>query len=98
MTSDSLEEFQSQVEGLVTEVLAAESQTLRALGLDPEVESDRTDSSVEMRIWFYRLGEVVDVLEFHSILGNKPTDSVGEIRVWLRESIGDVLDRARALR
>ncbi len=52
MTSDSLEEFQSQVEGLVTEVLAAESQTLRALGLDPEVESDRTDSSVEMRIWF----------------------------------------------
>jgi len=44
----------------------------------------------EVRVWFFRSGELVDIFEFHLFRDGEQLVTADDIEIWVRENIGTV--------
>lgn len=99
MTQTPFEQVHDEITRVVKRCLDSATSQLAAAGISaesPELEvsvPDAANYTSEIRVYFRRAEDVIDVLEFHIFEAGKPVVTRADVERWLPEQIKDVADR-----
>jgi hypothetical protein len=97
LTSTRFEQIDAEILHLVGSLLDANRARLELRGINidpPEIEVAQVEPSrytSEVRVYFLRKGDVLDVLEFHVFRQGKQLVTAADIASWLPGQIESVL-------
>lgn len=77
-------------------VLGLHRELLQSLGMRYELALEGPPTDSEIAVYFYRRGDIVDVLEFSATRDGAPVGTKSEVERWLSDSVQDVVRRATA--
>ncbi len=95
-------EVEAKIKTLIEANLIRKAALLNEVGLKPgEVVLDVANGSddkreSEIRVYFYKDGNVIDALEFHIYRNGTLVAAADQVSAWIEVSLADVIGQARS--